>query len=102
MRPLPFSRRWLIAGGVGIGVLLLVVIGLGVIYPRVGAWMIRSKVAAKVAARPGRTVTFGSIDVHLGHATLRGVDLRGPPAGAMPLVHIARIAVDFDTGRSLV
>lgn len=102
MRRLPFSRRWLIAGGIGLGGLLVVAIGLGIIYPRVGAWMIRSRVGAKIAARTGRTVTFGSIDVTLGHATLRGVELRGPHDGAMPLVHIDRIDVDFDTGRSLV
>src|SRR5437868_5190889 len=102
MRRLPFSRRWLIVGGIGLGALLLVTILLGIVYPRVGAWMIRSRVGAKIAARTGRTVTFGSIDVHLGHATLRGVELRGPHDGAMPLVHIDRIDVDFDTGRSLV
>jgi uncharacterized protein involved in outer membrane biogenesis len=64
--------------------------------------MIRSRVGAKIAARTGRTVTFGSIDVHLGHATLRDVELRGPHDGAMPLVHIDRIDVDFDATRSLV
>src|SRR3954468_18388542 len=95
-------RRWLIAGGIGLGVLLLVTIALGVVYPRVGAWMIRTKVADKVAARTGRKVSFGSIDVTLGHATLRGIDIRGPRDGAMPLVHIDRIDVEFDALASLV
>ncbi|MBV8756781.1 MAG: hypothetical protein JO257_05890, partial [Deltaproteobacteria bacterium] len=100
--PSTLSRRWLIAGGIGLGGLLLVAILLGIVYPRVGAYMIRTRVGAKIAARMGRTVTFGSIDVRLGHATLRSVDIRGPHDGAMPLVHIDRIDVDFDTGRSLV
>jgi hypothetical protein len=102
MRLPPISRRWLIAGGIGAGLVLLLVIGLAVIYPRVGAWMIRTRVGDKIAARTGRKVTFGTIDVSLGHATLRDVEIRGPRDGAMPLVVIDRIEVDFDAAKSLV
>jgi len=102
MRPLPIPRRWLIAGGIGLGVLLVFVIALGVVYPRVGAWMIRTRVGEKLAARTGRTVSFGSINVSLGHATLRGIDIRGPHDGSMPLVHVDRIDIEFDTLASFV
>ena len=102
MRLPPVPRRWLIAGGIGLGLLLAIVIGLGVIYPRVGAHMIRTRLGDKVAARTGRKVTFGNIDVSLGHAVLRDVEIRGPHDGAMPLVHIDRIEVDFDATSSLI
>ena len=72
--PSSIPRRWLIAGGIVVGALLLVVIALGVIYPRVGAWMIRDKVAGKLESKLGRDVTFGDIDVSLGHAVLRDVE----------------------------
>jgi hypothetical protein len=95
-------RRWLIAGGIGLGFLLVVSIALGIVYPRIGAWMIKTRVGDKIAARTGRKVSFGSIDVTLGHATLRGIEIRGPRDGAMPLVHIDRIDVEFDALASLV
>src|SRR5262245_18322594 len=94
------SRRWLIAGGVVLGGLLLVALTLGVIYPRVGAWMIKDKVGGKLAGKLGRNVTFGDIDVSLGHAVLRDVEVRGPLDGNTPLVHVDRIDVAFDTWSS--
>ena len=94
-------RRWLYAGGSVIGALLLVLLGLGVVYPRVGAWMIRDKVGGKLAHKLGRTVTFGDIDVSLGHAVLRDIEVRGPLDGNTPLVHVDRVEVDFDTWGSL-
>ena len=100
--PSSIPRRWLIAGGIVVGALLLVVIALGVVYPRVGAWMIRDKVAGKLESKLGRDVTFGDIDVSLGHAVLRDVQLRGSLDGNTPLVHVERIDVDFDTWSSLV
>ena len=65
--------------------------------------MIRDKVGGKLApaARPRRS-SFGSIEVSLGHAVLRDVEIRGPLDGDTPLVHIDRIDVDFDPWRSLV
>jgi hypothetical protein len=96
------SRRWLVAGAVSLAVVLGAAIGLAVVYPRVGAWMIRSKLGGKLAARLGRDVRFGAIDVGLGHAVLRNVEVRGPLDGDTPLVHIDQIDVDFDAWRSLV
>src|SRR5690348_2714470 len=90
------SRRWLIAGGIGIGTLVLVMIALGVVYPRVAAWMIRDKFGGKLQRKIGRDVRFGDIDVSLGHAVMHNVEIRGPLDGDMPLAHIDRIEVDFD------
>ena len=95
-------RRWLIAGGIVGGTLLLVVIGLAIIYPRVGAWMIRDKVGGKLEKKLGRKVSFGDIDVSLGHAVLTDVQVRGSLDGNTPLVHIDRVDVDFDTWGSFV
>src|SRR5689334_2318124 len=78
------SRRWLITGAVGLGVVLMTTIALAVVYPRVGAWMIRSRVGGKVAARIGREVRFGAIDVGIGHAVMRNVEIRGPLDGDTP------------------
>jgi hypothetical protein len=95
-------RRWLVAGGIVTGALLVVILVLGVIYPRVGAWMIRDKVGARLEAKLGRKVTFGDIDVSLGHAVLRDVQVRGPLDGNAPLVHVERVDVEFDTWASFI
>src|SRR5262245_26549540 len=96
------SRRWLVAGAASLGVVLIATIGLAVVYPRVGAWMIRSKVASKLATRLGRDVTLGSVDVAIGHAVLRNVEVRGPLDGDTPLVHVDQIDVEFGGWKSLV
>src|SRR5262245_3591857 len=96
------NRRYYILGGIGVGSILLVAILLLVIYPRVGAWMIRDKVGGKIGAKLGRDVSFGSIDVSLGHATMYDINIRGPRDGDTPLVHVDRADVDFDTLRSFV
>src|ERR1041384_8556463 len=93
-------RRHYILAGIGVGSILLAAILLLVIYPRVGAWMIRDKVGGKIAGKLGREVTFGSIDVSLGHATMYDINIRGPRDGDTPLVHVDRADVDFDTLRS--
>jgi hypothetical protein len=95
-------RRLVIAGAIVVGLSLLVTIGLLVIYPRVGAWMIRDNIVPKLEARLGREVAIGDISIELGHAVLTDVTVRGPRDGAEPLVRIARVDVDFDTLRSFV
>src|SRR5262245_54035474 len=102
MRIPGLSRRWLIAGAISLGVVLAASIALFVVYPRVGAWMIRSKVGGKLATKLGREVQFGAIDVALGHAAMRDVEVRGPLDGDTPLVHVDRIDVEFDAWSSLV
>jgi Transglycosylase len=82
--------------------LALVLLGLLVIYPRVGAWMVRDKLASKVATKLGRDVQLGKIEVTLGHAVIHDLDIRGPLDGDMPLIRIDRIEVSFDTMHSLI
>jgi hypothetical protein len=102
MRIPGLSRRWLFAGAISMGVVLAATIGLAVVYPRVGAWLIRSKVGGKLAHRFGRDVRLGAIEVALGHAVIRDLEIRGPRDGDTPLVHVDRIDVDFDARKSLV
>ena len=95
-------RRIVIPVAVVVGLTLAVLLGLFVIYPRVGAGKIRSKLTSSLAKKLGREVRVGSIDFRLGHATIRNVDVRGPLDGDTPLVHIDSIEVDFDAWKSLV
>ncbi|HET9621785.1 MAG TPA: transglycosylase domain-containing protein [Kofleriaceae bacterium] len=101
MRIPGLSRRWLIAGAISLGLVLAMTVGVAVVYPRLGAWMIRDKVGAKLAAKLGRDVRMGSIEVVLGHAVIHGVEVRGPLDGDTPLVHLDRVDVDFDGQKSL-
>jgi len=96
------SRRWLIAGVVVLSLAGLAAIGLLVVYPKVGARMIRSKVTERLGTKLGREIRIGSIDVTIGHAVLRNLEIRGPNDGDTPLVHMERIDVSFDPWRSLV
>ncbi len=98
----PSRKRWLIPAIV-VGVLCTgVAIGLLVIYPRVGARMVREKVTEKLTAKLGREVRLGAVEVSLGHATIRDLEIRGPNDGELPLVHVAKIDVDFAALPSLV
>ncbi len=81
---------------------MVLALGLLVVYPRLGASMIRDQVRAKVTSKLGREITFGAIDVSLGHAVLRDVVIRGPNDGDTPLVHVDRIDIAFDAWKSLV
>jgi len=101
MRVPRLPGRWLIAGAISLGAALAVALGLRVVYPRVGAWMIRSKVGSKLATRLGRDVRLGPVDVALGHARLHDVEIRGALDGDTPLVHIDQIDIDFDAWKSL-
>ena len=94
--------RWVLPAALTGGVCALVLVMLFVVYPRVGAWMIRGKLGDKLATKLGREVRFGTIDVKLGHATLRDLEIRGPNDGDTPLVHIDRLDIEFDTLRSFV
>ncbi len=85
-----------------VSVRVLITVGLLVVYPRVGAWMIRDKLGSKVATRLGREVAVGSIEVSLGHAVLRDIEVRGTARRSAPLVHVDRVDIDFDPWRSLV
>ena len=95
-------RRGLIAAAVVLVVLALGAVALVVAYPRVGAYMIRDRAGSKLAAKLGRDVQFGRIDVSFGHAVLHDVEIRGPLDGDTPLVHADRVDVEFDGWRSLV
>jgi len=95
------KRRLVIAGGAVVGLCALVAIGLWVVYPRVGAWYVRSKVVPRLEARLGRTVAIGDIDISLGHAVLRDITVRGAGDKDAPLVRLDRVEVTFDTWSSL-
>src|ERR1700691_6179074 len=90
------SRGWLVAGSLLLAIVALAAVSLAVIYPRVGAWMVRKQLAERVAPRLGRDVHAGKIDISLGHLVIHDLDVRGPLDGDTPLVHIDRIDVDFD------
>lgn len=100
--PRTLSRRWWIASSIVVGLALLIAVGLLVIYPRVGAKMIREKVASKVAAKLGREVRFGTIEVSLGHAVIHDLEVRGKHDGMTPLVHVDKVEIEFATLPSLI
>ncbi len=95
-------KRWLIPA-IAAGVLCIgVAVGLLVVYPRVGARMVREKVVEKITAKLGRDVKLGAVDVSLGHATIRDLEIRGPNDGELPLAYIAKIEIDFEALPSLI
>ncbi len=96
------SRRWLVAGVLMASLVVIALIGLFVIYPRVGASMIRSKVSERLGGKLGREIRIGAIDVRIGHAVLHDLEVRGPNDGDTPLVHLSKIEIAFDPWRSLV
>jgi hypothetical protein len=97
------SRRALVIAGVVLGTLgVLIVVAAYVVYPRVGVWMVETKVVPRIEAKLGRDVEVGAIEIDHGHAVLRDVRIRGPNDGAEPLARIDRIDVDFDFWASVV
>jgi hypothetical protein len=94
-------RRWLLIGGVTLGLGLCVVLFLFVIYGRVGAWVVRSKVVPRLEKKLGRTVEIGDVDVRRGHATLLDVVVKGPNDQGAPLVRVDRIDADIGFMASL-
>jgi hypothetical protein len=95
------SRRAIILIAVGATLVGLILGGL-LAYPRIGAWAIRSKVVPKLAAKLGRDVVIGDIDVGYGHATLTDITVRGPHDGDQPLARVSRVDIDFGFWGSLV
>ncbi len=95
-------RRIIWAAAIVVGAAALVALLLGVVYPRAGAWYVRSKVVPRLEARLGRDVSIGDIDISLGHAVLRDVTVRGPRDRDQPLVRLDRIDVSFDTWASFL
>nr|HEX4316957.1 biosynthetic peptidoglycan transglycosylase [Kofleriaceae bacterium] len=95
-------RRGLIVAAVGLTLLALAAVALVVAYPRLGVWMIRERAGTKLAAKLGRDVRFGKIEVSFGHATLHDVEIRGELDGDTPLVHADRVDVEFDGWQSLI
>jgi hypothetical protein len=95
-------KRWLIPVIVVATVSVALAIGLLVVYPRVGASALRDKLTSKLGGKLGRDVKLGAVDVSLGHATVRDIEIRGPNDGELPLVYIARVEVDFEALPSLI
>ncbi len=95
-------RRWLILPIVLVSLGVLALVGLFVIYPRVGAKVVRDKIVSRLHAKLGRDITVGDVTVKLGHATIKNIDIRGPNDGELPLVHVAKVEVDFEAGPSLL
>jgi hypothetical protein len=98
----PRRRRWVIAGAIVGGLTVLTLVGLFVVYPALGARMIRGKLESRLGAKLGRAISVGTIDVKLGHAVVHDLEVRGPADHEAPLVHVARIELEFDALRSLV
>ena len=88
------SRRWLIIGGIAVGFLSLLLVFVFVIYGRIGAYMIRSKVVPKLEAKLGRTVEIGDVEVHRGLAVLENVVIKGPKDKGEPLCRIMPVRRD--------
>ena len=95
-------RRLILAAALVAGGVVLALLAVRVVYPRAGAWYIRSKVVPRLEAKLGRKVTIGSIDLVIGHAVLRDVVIRGPADGERPLARFDRIDVAFDGQASLL
>ena len=99
---LPFGRRWIVLGAVVASLGVAVMLGLWVVYPRVGAWYVRTRVLPRLEQKLGVKLEAGSIDVRLGHATVRGLEVRTAADGAAPLAHLDRIDIDFATWPSFL
>ncbi len=95
-------RRIIVAAAIVVGAAGLVLLTLGVIYPKVGAWYVRARVVPRLEAKVGRKVAIGDIEVSLGRAVLRDVTLRGPGDLDAPLMRLDRVDITFDTWQSFL
>jgi hypothetical protein len=90
-------RRLLIGGAVGGGVLLLGIVAFFLLFGRIAAWAVKSRVIPRVSARLDRDVTVGEIDADRDRVVLKKVVVRGPADGPdTPLVFAPRIEVEYD------
>lgn len=99
---LRLPRRWVVVGAIVAALAGLVSLGLWVVYPRVGEWYLRTRVMPRLEARLGVDLRAGWIDVRLGHATIRRLEVRSPDDGAEPLAVIDRVDVEFAALPSLL
>ena len=95
-------RRWFVIGGIALGLVALLFVFLFVIYGRIGAYMIRSKMVPKLEAKLGRDVEIGDVEVRQGLAVLENIVIKGPKDTGEPLVHIDRIEAEVGFWASLV
>ncbi len=88
------------AGKVSIVVIVLGVLAIGaffLLFPRLAAWAIRSRVLPKVEERLDRQLTVEDIKVGYGRATLAGIGMYGPAdAERAPLARVPKIEISFD------
>ena len=91
-------RRWLWPVAGFMVFLAAGAIALVILYPRLGASLVRGEAHRGQAgdqARPRRSRS-ADVDVSFGHAVLRDLEIRGALDGDTPLVHVDRVDVDFD------
>ena len=98
----PRGKRALVITGVTVSTLALAsILGLFVIYPRVGASAIRNKMLPKLSARIGHSIDVRDVDVGLGRAVLEGVTINDAADGTR-LATIPKIVLRFGLGASLL
>src|SRR5690606_12811564 len=94
-------RRWLLIAAATFGGLAVVVAaGVPLLYGRVGAWAIESRVVPRLEARLGRDVSVGAVEVSRGEVVLR--DLVIPGDDGKPLVSIGRVTAEVAFWPSLI
>ncbi len=86
----------MIGGAIGGGILLVGIIAFFLLFGRIAAWAVKTRVIPKVEARLGRDVTVGDIDADRDRVVLTDVVVAGPADAAdAPLAVIARIEVEY-------
>jgi hypothetical protein len=78
----------LLGGAVVVGVL-----GVVLLYGKLGAWVVEHRVVPRLEAKLGRKVTVGAVEVHRGKVELR--DIVVPDDQGAPLVSIAKVTVQL-------
>lgn len=91
------KRRLLVISGAVTGALGVAILVFVISFPRIGNWMVRTRVLPRVEKMLGRKLVVGAIKVSFGRVVLEGVEIAGPrdPEGT-PLLQVARITVDYD------